>query len=47
MTGENGTITFLPLNTKMGGLINYVKDKEVKCLNEDQVRHIYEKNPEF
>ena len=30
---------------KIGGLVNvsYVKDKEVRCLPEDQVRHIYKK----
>ena len=43
--GENGTMAFVPMNTKIGGPVNvrYVKDNEVKCLTEDQVRHIYKK----
>ena len=41
--GENDTITFLSLNMKIGGLIEYVQDKEVKCLTEDQARYIYKK----
>ena len=43
MKGENGTTTFLPLNTRKGGPARYVKDKETKCLTEDQVRHTYKK----
>ena len=34
---------FLPLNMKIGGPIEYVKDKEAKCLTEDQARYIYKK----
>ena len=43
--GENGTTLFLPMNMKIGRPINvrYVKDKEVKCLTEDQERHTYKK----
>ena len=41
--GENGTTTFLPLNTGKGGPVRYVKHKEAKCLTEDQARHIYKK----
>ena len=31
------------MNIKIGGPVNvtYVRDKEVKCLTKDQVRHIY------
>ena len=43
MEDENGTITFLPLNMKLDGLIEYVTDKEVKGLTEDQARYIYKK----
>ena len=39
--GENGTTTFLPLNTKIGGPVKYAKDKEAICLTKDQVRYIY------
>ena len=33
----------MPLNTKKGGPVRYVKDKEAKCLTEDQMRYIYKK----
>ena len=33
----------MPLNTKIGGLVKYVKDKEYICLTMDQARYIYEK----
>ena len=33
----------MPLNTKIGGPVEYVKDKETICLTEDQARHIYKK----
>ena len=32
---------FLPLNTKIGGHVKYVTDKEAICLTNDQARHIY------
>ena len=31
----------MPLNTKIGGPVRYVKDKETICLTNDQARHIY------
>ena len=34
---------FLPLNTKIGGPVKYVKDKESTCLTNDQVRHMYKR----
>ena len=34
-------MTFLPFNTKIGGLAKYVKDKDTICLAKDQARHIY------
>ena len=40
--GENGLITFLTLNTKIGGQAMKIKEKN-KCLTEDQGRHIYKK----
>ena len=39
----NGTTTFLPLNTKIGGHVKCVKDKETICLTKDQASHIYGK----
>ena len=39
----NDPTTFLPLNTKIGGLVKYVKDKETICLTKDQARNIYKK----
>ena len=35
--------TFLLLNTKIGGPVKCIKDKENICLPKDQVRHIYKK----
>ena len=40
--GENDT-TFLPLNTKLGGPVKCVQDKEAICLTKEQARHIYKK----
>ena len=31
------------MNTRNSGPVRYVKDKGIRCLNEDQVRHIYKK----
>ena len=31
----------MPLNTKIGGPVEYVKDKETIFLTNDQARHIY------
>ena len=31
------------LDKKKGGPVRYIKDKEVICLAEEQMRHIYEK----
>ena len=42
MKGNNDT-TFLPSNTKIGGPVKYVKDKETICLTNDQARYIYKK----
>ena len=33
----------MPLNTKIGGQTRYIKDKEDKCLTNDQARHVYKK----
>ena len=34
---------FLPPNTKIGGSVKYVKDKENICLTANQARYIYKK----
>ena len=36
-------MTFLLLNTKIGGAVKYVKDRETICLTNDQARYIYKK----
>ena len=33
----------MSLNTKIGGQTRYIKDKEDKCLTNDQARHVYMK----
>ena len=43
MNGKNDPTKFLPLNTKIGGPVKCVKDKENICLTMDQARHIYKK----
>ena len=41
--GKNGTTPFLPLNSKKGGPVKYVKDRKGICLTEEQMRYIYRK----
>ena len=43
MKGKNFPQTFLPLNTKIGGPVKCVKDKENNCLTTDEDRYIYKK----
>ena len=31
------------MNTRIGGPVKYVKDKEAMCLTKDQMRHVYKK----
>ena len=38
--GENGTTSFVPLDSKKGGPVRYVKDREAICLTSQQVKHI-------
>ena len=42
MEGKNGSIAFLPLNTKIGGQAINISDED-RCLMNDQARHIYKK----
>ena len=39
--GKNGTTSFLPLDSKKGGNITYIRD--ALCLIEDQTRYMYKK----
>ena len=41
--GKNEPTTFLPPNTKIGGLVKYVKDLENICVTTDQARYFYKK----
>ena len=41
--GKNGMTPFLPLNSKKGGPVRYIKDRRVMCLTEEQTRYIYKK----
>ena len=36
MKGKNDPTTFLPLKSKIGGLVRYVKDKENICFTTDK-----------
>ena len=47
MKGKNDPIIFLPQNTKRGGPVKCVKDKEDICLTMDQAQHIYKKKVEL
>ena len=35
--------SFLPLDSKRGRTVNYIKDRNAICLTEDQTRYIYKK----
>ena len=43
LKGKNGTTTFLPFDSKTGGNVKYIKDKDAICLMEDQMRYMYNK----
>ena len=43
MKGKNDPTTFLPLKSKTGGLVRYVKDRENICLTAEQAMYIYKK----
>ena len=40
---KNGTTSFLLFDSKTGGNIKYIKDKDAICLTEDQTRYVYKK----
>ena len=41
MKGKNDSTPFLPLKSKTGGKVTYVRDKESLCLTERQAEHVY------
>ena len=41
--GKDGSTTFMPIESTTGGKVNYVQDKETKCLTESQANYIYKK----
>ena len=43
MKGKNDPTPFLCLNSKIGGLVRYVKERENMCLTMDQAKYIYKK----
>ena len=43
MNGRDGTTTFLPLNTKIGGQVNHNTPSVVQFLTREQTRYIYKK----
>ena len=43
MYGRDGTATFLPLNTKIGGQVNDNRPSVGKFLTREQGRYIYKK----
>ena len=43
MNGSNGTTTFLPLNTKIGGQVNNNRPSVGQFLTREQTRYIYKK----
>ena len=43
MEGKDGATSFLPIGSKTGGEINYIKNREAMCLTEKQANHVYKK----
>ena len=43
MKGKNDPTAFLPLKSKIGGPVRYVKGRENICLTLDQAKCIYKK----
>ena len=38
---KDGTTSFLPIDSKTGGKISYIKNKEAMCLSEKQANYVY------
>ena len=43
MKGKDGITSFLPIDSKTGGKISYIKNKEALCLSEKQSNYVYKK----
>ena len=43
MKDNNDPIIFLPLKSRTGVLVRYVKDRENICITVDQARYVYKK----
>ena len=41
--GKDGTTSILPIESKTGGKISYVKNKEAICLSEKQANYVFKK----
>ena len=41
--GKDGTTSFLPITSKTGGKVSYIKNKEAMYLSEKQANYIYKK----
>ena len=41
--GKDGTTSFLPIDSKPGGKVNYTKNKNAICLSEKQANYVYKK----
>ena len=41
--GKDSTTSFLPIGSKTGGKIIYIKNKEAICLSEKQANYVYKK----
>ena len=43
LKGKDGTTSFLPIDDKTGGKVNYIQNKEAMCLTEKQANYVYKK----
>ena len=41
--GKDGTTSFLPIKSKTGGKVSYIKNKKALCLSEKQANYICKK----
>ena len=41
--GKDGTTSFLPIDSKPGGKVSYIRNKEAMCLSEKQANYVYKK----
>ena len=41
--GKDDTTSYLPIESKTGGKISYIKNREAMCLSEKQANYVYKK----